>query len=95
VTATGKPDCTLSVTIKEQSTAEALGGVEIRLGPFHARTDASGHAELRVRKGEYQLHLWRNGHIAPPRAIRIDGHARLELTMLHVPEEHPDARWVR
>jgi hypothetical protein len=95
VTATGKPDCTLSVTIKEQSTAEALGGVEIRLGPFHARTDASGHAELRVRKGEYQLHLWRNGHIAPPRTIRIDGHARLDLTMLHVPEEHPDARWVR
>ncbi len=95
VTATQKPECTLSVSIKEQSTAEALGGVELRLGPFHARTDATGYAELLVCKGEYQLHLWRNGHIAPAQAIRVDGNARLELTMLHVPEEHPDARWVR
>jgi len=95
VTATEKPECTLSVQIKEQNTAEALGGVEIRLGSFHARTDASGHAELRVCKGGYQLHLWRTGHLAPPRAIRVDGDARIALTMLHVPEEHPDARWVR
>ena len=56
---------------------------------------ASGHAELRVCKGEYQLHLWRNGHLASPQPIRIDGDMRLALTMLHVPEEHPDARWVR
>lgn len=95
VTTTEKPECTLSITVKEESTAEALGGVELRLGPFHARTDASGHAELRVRKGKYQLHLWRNGHIAPPRTIHLYENANLELTMLHVPEEHPDARWVR
>ena len=95
VTATQKPECTLSVTIKEQITAEALDGVELRLGPFHARTDAAGHAELHVCKDEYRLHLWRNGHIAQPQAIRVDGNTRLELTMLHVPEEHPDARWVR
>ena len=95
VTATERPECTLSVTIKEQSTAEAIGGVEIRLGPFHARTDATGHAELRVCSGEYQLHLWRNGHLAPPQAIRVDGTMHLDMTMLHVPEEHPDARWVR
>jgi hypothetical protein len=95
VTATEKPECTLSAHITERNTAEPLDGVEIRLGPFHARTDSSGHAELRVREGEYQLHLWRIGHLAPPEAIRIDGDVRLALTMLHVPEEHPDARWVR
>jgi hypothetical protein len=95
VTATDKPECTLSIKIKEQETSEALGDVEIRLGPFHARTDASGHAELRICKGAYQLHLWRNGHLAPPRALQVDGNVHLDLTMLHVPEEHPDARWVR
>ena len=78
-----------------RDTAAALGGVEIRLGPFHARTDAAGRAELRVCKGEYQLQLWRTAHIAPPQPIRIDGDASVALTMLHVPEEHPDARWVR
>ena len=90
-----KPEYKLNVKVTEQSTAAALGGVEIRLGPFHARTDAAGHAELRVCKGEYQLHLWRTAHIAPPKPIRIDGDASIDLTMAHVPEEHPDARWVR
>jgi hypothetical protein len=95
VTVREKPECTLAVQITEQTTAEALADVEIRLGPFHARTDASGHAEVRVCKGEYQLHLWRNGHLASPQPIHINGDTRIALTMLHVPEEHPDARWVR
>ena len=91
----GKPEHKLTVKVTERSTAAALGDVEIRLGPFHARTDAAGHAELRVCKGEYQLHLWRTAHIAPAQPIRIDGDASVALTMAHVPEEHPDARWVR
>jgi hypothetical protein len=95
VAATAKPQHKLNVKVTEQSTAAALGGVEIRLGPFHARTDAAGQAELRVCQGEYQLQLWRTAHIAQPQPIRIDGDASVALTMAHVPEEHPDARWVR
>ena len=95
VAVAAKPEHRLSVKVTEQSTAAALDGVEIRLGPFHARTDATGRAELRVCKGAYQLQLWRNAHNAPPRPINIDGDVSVELTMMHVPEEHPDARWVR
>ena len=95
VAAAAKPEHRLSVKVTEQKTAAALDGVEIRLGPFHARTDAAGRAELRVCKGAYQLQLWRNAHNAPPRPINIDGDVSVELTMMHVPEEHPDARWVR
>ena len=95
VVAAAKPEHRLSVKVTEQRTAAALDGVEIRLGPFHARTDAAGRAELRVCKGAYQLQLWRNAHIAQPKPINIDGDVSVELTMMHVPEEHPDARWVR
>lgn len=90
-----KPEHKLRVTITERDSAEALGDVEIRLGPFHARTDKSGRAELQLCKGDYQLQLWRTAHIAPPQPISIKGDTSLELTMVHVPEEHPDARWVR
>lgn len=86
---------TLTVSIVERNTREALGGVEIRLGAFHARTGKDGRASLKIAKGHYQLKLWRNGHIAPDRPLSIDNDATLALTMLHVPEEHPDARWVR
>lgn len=90
-----KPEHTLAVTVTEQDSKVALGGVEIRLGPFHARTDKAGRAELRVARGSYQLELWRTAHAAPHRPIHIDGDMSLALSMLHVPEEHPDARWVR
>jgi hypothetical protein len=95
VTAAAKPDHTLSVRVTERDTAEALAGVEIRLGPFHARTDKTGCAQLRLCKGDYQLQLWRTAHIAAPVRISVNGDASIDLTMVHVPEEHPDARWVR
>jgi hypothetical protein len=95
VAAAAKPEHTVTVNVTEQETRAALSGVEIRLGPFHARTDASGRAKMKVCNGEYQVQLWRSAHLAPSRSISIDGDVSLELTMVHVPEEHPDARWVR
>ena len=95
VIAADKPTCALSVQVTEQDSKEALGGVEIRLGPFHARTDKAGRVKLPVAPGEYQLRLWRTAHIAQPTAIKVEGDMHMNLTMVHVPEEHPDARWVR
>ncbi len=95
VAAASKPEHTLTVTVVERDSKAALDAVEIRLGPFQARTDKAGRTQLRVAKGEYQLQLWRTAHLAQPAPIRISGDTNVELTMLHVPEEHPDARWVR
>ncbi len=90
-----KPAYTLTVTVTERDTKAALDGVEIRIGSFHARTDKAGRAELRVSRGDFLLQLWRTAHIAEPQPIRVGRDDSLELTMVHVPEEHPDARWVR
>jgi hypothetical protein len=90
-----KPAYTLTVTVTERDTKAALDGVEIRVGPFRARTDKTGRAELRVSRGDFLLQLWRTAHIAEPQPIRVGRDDSLELTMVHVPEEHPDARWVR
>ena len=95
VIAAGKPTCTLSVQVTEQDSKAALDGVEIRLGPFHARTDKAGRATLPVCPGEYQLQLWRTAHIAQPTAIKVERDTNIDLAMIHVPEEHPDARWGR
>jgi hypothetical protein len=95
ITIAAKPECKLNVKVTERASGAALDGVEIRIGPFHARTDKAGHAQLRVCKGEYQLQLWRTAHIAQSQPIKIDADTSVELVMVHVPEEHPDARWVR
>ncbi len=95
VTATAKPKHQLIVQVTERDTAAALGDVEIRIGPFHARTDNKGRAELSVCTGEYQIELWRTAHIAAPQPIYIEADMDMDLEMVHVPEDHPDARWVR
>ncbi len=90
-----KPEHTLTVTVTERNTNAPLPAVEIRMGAFHARTDAAGRAELKVCPGEYQLLIWRNAYDASPKSIEIDRDTSVEIAMVHVPEEHPDARWVR
>jgi hypothetical protein len=95
VAAMPKPDHTLTVTITDRDSAVPLGDVEIRLGAFHARTGANGRAQVPVCKGTYQLELWRNGYHAPGMQIEIVGNAAVQIAMVHVPEDHPDARWVR
>jgi len=95
VVAAERPGYTLKVQITERASKAALDGVEVRLGPFHARTDKAGRAALHVCRGAYQLQLWRTAHIAQPTSINVAGDVSLALTMVHVPEEHPDARWVR
>ena len=95
ISVAAKPAYTLTVTVTERDSKEALDGVEIRVGPFHARTGKDGRAELRVSRGDFQIRLWRTAHIAEPQPLRVGRDESLELTMVHVPEEHPDARWVR
>ena len=95
VVAAAKPEHSLAVEITERDTLKPLANVEVRLGSFHARTDANGRAELRVCKGDYQVRLWRPAHIAAPQPLTVDGDTHLDLTMQHVQEVHPDARWVR
>jgi hypothetical protein len=90
-----KPAYTLTMTVTERDSHEPLDGVEIRVGPFHARTGKDGQAALKVSRGDFQIQLWRTAHIAEPQPIRVGRDESVELTMVHVPEEHPDARWVR
>jgi hypothetical protein len=95
VVTAAKPTHVLAVQVTERGSKAALDNVEIRLGPFHARTDKAGRAELRVCAGAYQLQLWRTAHISSPQPVKIEGDTSIALTMVHVPEDHPDARWVR
>ena len=95
VAVTAKPEHRLTVMVTEKAKAAPLADVEIRLGAFHARTDAAGCAELQVCKGCYQLQTWRWAYDASPVPVEIKADTSIEIAMVHIPEEHPDARWVR
>ena len=52
-------------------------------------------AETRLSVDDLIAPLFVREGIAEPQPIRVGRDDNLELTMVHVPEEHPDARWVR
>jgi hypothetical protein len=95
VAVSARPEHRLAVTVTETNSAQPLADVEVRLGPFHARTGKDGRAELRLCKGDYPIKLWRAAHLAAARAMTIAGDSEVAVTMTFVPEDHPDARWVR
>ena len=94
VAAAAKPEHTLTVKVTERDTAAALGGVEIRLGPFHARTDKPAAPNARLQ-GRVSASALAHRAYRAARSRSASTATQLALTMVHVPEEHPDARWVR
>ena len=46
-----------------------------------------------VPKGAYDLNVWKSGYDAPTAAIVIDADLAVEIAMVLIPEENPDAVW--
>jgi hypothetical protein len=87
------PEHTLSVKVIAKDTVEPIPEADIRLGPYRARTGASGVAELRIAGGAYDLHVWKAGFDAPAKMLNIRADTSLDVEAAAVPEEDPDAYW--
>ena len=87
------PEHTLTIRVVEQESAAPIGNVEIRLGAYRATTAASGRADVRVSKGQYELRIWKVGYEAAPCRVDIDDDAFVEVAAASVPEENVDRAW--
>ena len=87
------PEHTVTIELVEQETGSAIADAEIRFGAHRATTKASGRAELRLAKGDYDLRIWKVGYDAPPRPVAVAGDALVEVRAAIVPEENADRAW--
>lgn len=87
------PEHSLTVTVIEKGTAAPVEDALVRLGDFRAATGPSGKAEVKLPKGCYNLVVWKAGYDAPPIAVEVQADAAVEVELLTVPEEDPDAAW--
>ena len=96
VAVAAKPTYTLTVTVTERDTKAALDGVEIRARARSKRapTRPAGPSSA-SRAATFSFSSGARRTSREPQPIRVGRDDSLELTMVHVPEEHPDARWVR
>jgi hypothetical protein len=83
----------LTVRVIERDSAAPIADAQLRLGPYRAVTDASGGAEIAIPKGSYNLTVWKVGYEAPQTSVEVNADATVEVAVLPVPEENPDAAW--
>jgi hypothetical protein len=87
------PEHRLTIKVVAQETASPVENAQVRLGAYRATTDGSGFAQIMVPKGAYDLNVWKSGYDAPTASIVIDADRTVEIAIVPMPEENPDAVW--
>jgi len=82
---------TLTVTVA--SGDAPVEDAYVRLGPYRAVTDASGHAAVKLAAGRYELQVWKAGYDIPDTSLDIAGDAVISVEAQLQPEPDPDAHW--
>jgi hypothetical protein len=83
----------LIVRVIERESAAPIADAQVRLGAYRAATDGSGRAEIPMPKGSYDLTVWKAGYEAPPTHVEVTADLTVEVAVLPLPEENPDAAW--
>jgi hypothetical protein len=84
----------LAVEVLEKESGAPIADAQIHLGAYAAATDPSGHAEVAMPKGTYDLTVWKVGYDAPGRIVDIRGDTTVKIEAVVVPPENPDAPWM-
>ncbi len=80
------PERSVTIRIVEGKAQSPVEGVELRLGIYKARTEASGLAVFEVPAGIYELCLWKAGYEAAPRLVVVGGNLTVDVDASKAPE---------
>ena len=83
---TGKPrEHRAAVRVVEAEGREPVAGVEVRVGPYTAATNADGIAVVAVPQGAFEVTIRKDGLDARPRSVAVDGDLQLDIEARLVP----------
>ena len=88
------PQYRLTVKVVEKETAAPIENAQVRLGAYRAATDPSGLAEIKMPTGTYDLNIWKVGYEAPSTTVDVNEDVTVQVEVLVVPKEDPDAAWL-
>jgi hypothetical protein len=90
----GPPEHRLTIKVVEKDTSTPVADAQVRLGAYRAATNPLGLAEVDMPKGVYDLDIWKVGYAAPTSMVRLDKNMLVEVEVVSLPEEDPDAAWL-
>jgi hypothetical protein len=88
------PEHRLTIEVFEKDSKAPVEDAQVRLGAYRAATDPSGRAEVAMPKGIYDLTVWKVGYEAPGRTIDIQHDVNVQVEVVILPPENPDAPWM-
>jgi hypothetical protein len=88
------PEHRLTIRVVEKDTSAPIADAQVRLGAYRADTSPLGLAELDMPGGVYELDIWKVGHVAPTSKVSLDKNMLIEVEVVSVRDEDPDAAWL-
>ena len=87
------PDCEVAVAAFDSATQTPINGACVLLHPYRGRTDETGVAKVKVRRGRYKLHVSGFNYIPYENDIEVAGDFTSRIELAAEPEGQDDYRW--
>jgi hypothetical protein len=88
------PEHRLTVEVLEKESKSPIEDAQVRLGAYRAATDPFGRVEVAMPKGTYDLTVWKVGYETPGRIVDVQEDVSIQVEVVIIPPENPDAAWL-
>jgi hypothetical protein len=84
-----------SVAVKVvQKNGTPVEDAQVRLGVYFAYSDSNGVAKVATPQGTYSLDVLKTGFEAPSQVLDVSDDVTVEVEVVVIPPENPDAYWL-
>ena len=88
------PQHSVAVKVVQKDVGTPIEDAQIRLGVYFAYSDSNGVAKIAMPRGTYTLDVLKTGFEAPSRVLDVHEDVTVEVEVVIVPPENPDAYWL-
>ena len=88
------PQHSVAVKVVQKDAGTPVEDAQVRLGVYFAYSDSNGVAKVAMPEGTYSLDVFKTGFEAPARVLDVCGDVTVEVEVVVIPPENPDAYWL-
>jgi len=88
------PQHWVAVKVVQKEVGTPVEDAQVRLGVYFAYSDAEGVAKVAMPPGTYSLDVLKTGFDAPSQVLDVCDDVTVEVELVVVPPENPDAHWL-
>jgi hypothetical protein len=88
------PQYSVAVKVVQKDAGTPVEDAQVRRGVYFAYSDSNGVARVAMPQGTYSLDVLKTGFEAPSRLLDVCEDIVVEVEVVVVPPENPDAYWL-